>query len=259
MPSLFDASRDCGDAPARQGFWSASGVVLRRREDPHEGFRLLAFLKGTGLCWVNAPWAARGRRRFGAATEPLSWGEYRFYQSPRRTTLQDARLVDSYLSLHRDAESFREALEACLWLSRLPLGIPGDEVLGLFWSHFRALTLPLARPPLRVRFLYRWLRVQGSAPELRRCFRCGEPLRGSVAWGRWGLECCAGRAEVPPDFLQDLCRAAMLAREPFVEWVKTRYPGGLSPSDRARWKEAEGWLQGFFPEGRSLFQKGEGS
>ena len=256
MPSR--ALGDYADRPG-QGFWVGSGVVLRREEGSRNAARLQLFLKRAGICWVSAPGALGSRSRFGAATEPLSWGEFRFYQSPRSTTLQDVRLFESFLSLRRSGGALREGVETCLWLSRLPCGYPDDDLLGLFWRHFRLLSLSLPPMPLRLRFLVRWLRLQGRAPDLLHCARCGKPLRAGVSLGRWGPECCGPGPTLPGRFLQDLCRAVMLAREPLVEWLRTRFPSGLEASESGWWNDAEGWLRGFFPEGAALFRKGERS
>lgn len=190
-------------------------------------------LKDWGICTATAPGAQTGRVRFGGATEPLVWGFFDLYQGPRKLTLRSVEVKEDFFSLREKAASLKVSLSwSALLLHFLPSGLPCDELLVLFWNALDGLTKGAAPSLVEWRFLWRWLHVWGSAPDLVHCPSCGKILTQAL-WGKTALFCptCSPEAEgilsIEPSLLQDLRRAVMLAREPYLRWALKREPASV--------------------------------
>ncbi|QTX31271.1 DNA repair protein RecO C-terminal domain-containing protein [Aminithiophilus ramosus] len=205
----------------RQGHFRASGVVLRRC-DTAEGERLLYLgLKGHGPLWVVAPGAARGRGRFGGATEPLVWSVFTLYKASRNLYLKEAEVKSDLWGLRRRPEPLARALRWGKLIGDIFLpGHPDDALLGLFFWSLWELERGADGEVAEWRFLWRWLRDRGGAPDLERCGRCGRAL-DEAHWQGESLLCgdCGGGGTALPSLLLRALRAAvMLSRDSFVPW-----------------------------------------
>jgi DNA repair protein RecO (recombination protein O) len=157
------------------GFQSASGVVLNRRIGGEGDLLLTLFLKGMGKIFVSARGAATGKVRFGGGTEPLVWGTFALYQSrdgeEGKKYLKSVDVADDMLKLRRRGDAVFAAVRwAKLLMRHLLDGHPSDDLLAnLYWS---MKLLSEGRVPVEAaewRFLWRWLKAWGLAPDLRHC------------------------------------------------------------------------------------------
>jgi len=224
----------------RQGFFSASGAVLGRGEAPGGGRSLLLLLKGRGLLRVSCPGVERSRRRGLGGLEPLVFGRFTCYRSPRRIILREAEPLEPFLSLRARLDPLRTALRWAADLSRrVPEGHPFDEALGLLYWSLQGLARGVPPEAADVRYAWRMLRLLGRAPDLLRCGRCGRAL-SEATWGEEGLLCadCAppgGRASpeeeaesLSPLRLRLLREIAMLSKDRFIEWAAAfPFPEGI--------------------------------
>lgn len=228
-----------------QGYHGATGVVLRRKDTPSGDRRVSLLLQGIGPVWASVPGGARGSVRFGGATEPFVWGNFHLYRSPHRLHLRDVDVKAHFWNLRRVPGGLRKALAWDILLGRhlLP-GCACDELLPVFFWALRFLEAGVPGEMAEWRFLWKWLRIWGRAPDLERCARCGAPL-GTGVWDRdgEGFSCLAC---VPGAGRQDF-----LVEEAFLEILRrtTRVDGVRFLSEDFRdmgpgpWYRANGWLR----------------
>jgi DNA repair protein RecO (recombination protein O) len=152
-----------------QGFGAASGVVLHRRMAGEGDLMLTLFLKGVGMIRVSARGAATGRVRFGGGTEPLMWGNFGLYRDRGGSCrLKSVDVADDFLKLRGRAEALFAAVRwAKLLMRRLMTEHAANDLLAnLYWN---MKLLDDGKVPVEVvewRFLWRWLKSWGLAPEL---------------------------------------------------------------------------------------------
>lgn len=234
-----------------QGDLAARGVVLRRKEDAGGSQELLLFLGGLGAMWVLAPRASGARSRFGAGTEPMSWGEFRLYRSPRRVYLKSADVREGFWRVRKSPKTLAVAAR---WLKaladRLPPGHENDPLLSLLWGCLQNLSTGVDSHLLDVRFFWRWCHLWGLAPQLDRCSSCGADVASNPPHVLYlspdGLLCPACRGDDPGagrlsgSLLQELLHAAMLSRGRFRAWAASR-----TPDDPAAVRACSDWLCSF--------------
>ena len=178
----------------RQGLHRAGGVVLRRKDSGAGSQSLLLFLKSHGAIWVNAPGTGGSKNRFGAGTEPLTWGDFNLYQSPRRLYLKGVDVREAFWNVRRSRRTLLAAVSWCGELaSRLPERASSDNLLSLLWGSMRNLACGIDPTLLRVRFAWRWGNLWGTAPSLDTCSSCGRSILddygGAVLGIQAGLLC----------------------------------------------------------------------
>jgi len=158
------------------GFESASGVVLNRRTTGEGDLNLTLFLKGLGVAYVSAKGAAGGKVRFGGATEPLVWGSFALYR-PRddvgRLYLKSIDVADGMLTLRSRPEALFAAARWSKLLTRHLMEGHADDALltNLYWN-MKLLCSSLPVEVAEWRFIWRWLKAWGLAPEVSECAAC---------------------------------------------------------------------------------------
>lgn len=221
-----------------QGNHRAYGVVLRRREGSRGSQELLLFLKGMGAAWVSAPGADGAKNRFGGGTEPLVWGLFDFYQSPRRLYLKSVDVREDFLGFRTSPKKLSTAVNWCRLLAKnIPVGHECDDLLSLLWGSLKNLALGIDPRLVDLRFAWRWGSLWGVAPSLENCCACGSGLHcaeeAEAVWVEDGLFCARCSASLSLDdgalpisfaLLQEIRRAAMLPREQFLTWAMTVPP-----------------------------------
>ena len=154
------------------GFQSASGVVLSRRIVGEGDLLLTLFLKGMGLTFVSARGAATGKVRFGGGTEPLVWGSFSLYRSrggdEGKKYLKGVDVADDMLKLRSRADALFAAVRWAKLLKRhLMDDHPADDILANFYWNMKLMSdgeIPVEAAEWR--FLWRWLKTWGLAPDL---------------------------------------------------------------------------------------------
>jgi DNA repair protein RecO (recombination protein O) len=159
------------------GFQAASGVVLSRRILGEGDLFLTLFLKGMGITPVSARGAATGKVRFGGGTEPLVWGVFTLYQGKGgegRKYLKSVDVADDMLKLRASARALFAVVRWAKLLTRhLMEGHPSDDLLANFYWNMKLLNDgELSVEAAEWRFLWRWLKSWGLAPELAEYIDC---------------------------------------------------------------------------------------
>ena len=219
----------------------AHGVVVRR-EERERSRRVLFLLRGHGLIWGTVPLGSRST--LGAATEVMSWGEFRFHCYGRSVALREVSLVDSYVSLRHLPLSIRGAVDVLELVGHLPCFLPQDDLLTLLWGFFCTLKELAPSGPAEARFLGRWLASEGVLPDLSRCCECSSPVGGPTRLSDQGPVCCCPHREVSLEQLRDLGSAVYLPHRRFLEWCRSRFPDGDARALRARWEVIILWMRG---------------
>ncbi|MDR1472921.1 MAG: DNA repair protein RecO C-terminal domain-containing protein [Synergistaceae bacterium] len=252
-----------GEERLPQGDHRANGVVLRRRDVSGRSQELLLFLHGFGATWVSAPGSGTSNR-FGGGTEPMTWGVFRLYQSPRRLYLKGVDIRESFLGVRRSKSSLCAAVKWCLELSsRLPTGHESDPLLSLLWGSMKNLSCGVSHLLIDARFAWRWANLWGLAPSLDRCTRCGREIRigGArlAARSSDGFICgeclrgardgSEGRALLSPissEAVLLLRTAATLPRDGFAAWAKAGGAESIRDAGiRAELEDCSLWLYSF--------------
>ena len=164
----------------QQGFCSASGVVLSRRILGEGDLYLTLFLKGIGMTFASVRGGAGGKVRFGGGTEPLMWGSFKLYKSKSGASyLKSADVADDMLRLRGRADALFAVIRwVKLLMRRLMEGHPADDLLAnLYWSMKLLDEGRLSIQAAEWRFLWRWLKSWGLAPDLRECVKCSDAER----------------------------------------------------------------------------------
>jgi len=155
------------------GFESASGVVLNRRVTGEGDLNITLFLKKLGIAYASAKGAAGGKVRFGGAIEPMVWSAFALYRPKDdggRLYLKSVDIADDMLPLRSRPEAiFAAARWFRLLMRRLMAGYVDDGLLAnLYWS----MKLLCGNLPVEVvewRFMWRWLKAWGLAPDISEC------------------------------------------------------------------------------------------
>jgi len=159
-----------------QGHYRQMGVVLKSQPSGERGKNLFLLLREFGPVWVSVPGAASARSQLSGATEPLVWGYFTLYRSPRRTYVKEVEVQEDFWSLRQDGTKLTTALRLCGHLLRFSLpGHPQDELMPLLYWSFKALENGTEAGAVEFRFLYRWSSILGISPRLDRCGSCGNP------------------------------------------------------------------------------------
>lgn len=206
----------------RQGLYSSSGVVLRRNIQPEGNISIYVFLKELGPVWVNAPGSAKGKVRFGGATEPLTWGIFNIYKGTRRFYLKSVEVKGDFWPLKNNPHALKTSLQ---WLRNLSKSLleahPDDKLLGILYWSFILLVNQLDPEMVNWRFYWKWLNLWGGAPDMKICAACGRPLSNGV-WSEetfYCSSCMAGSSDntVSENTLRLLEVAARLSHESIME------------------------------------------
>ena len=205
-----------------QGYYAKSGTVLKRKDSLKEGQSLLLFLRDLGPRWVSAPGAASGKSRFGGATEPMMWGEYTLYQSPRFLYLKEAEVREDFIALRSEPRKLMAALEFYRRMSQVVITAhESDQLLRVLWSAMTLLRDGAPAEAAEFRYNWRLLNALGLAPSLRNCVKCGSRFDGGASWSEDGLvcgRCSGGEPAISQADLLELAEAAQLPYEKFLAW-----------------------------------------
>jgi len=180
-----------------QGYYRQLGVVLRAGISGEGAKNLLLMLKETGLVWATAAGAASGRSRLSGVTEPLVWGYFTLYRSPRKLYLRDVAVREDFWTLRQNRGKLHTALGICADAARFSLpGHASEELLPILYWTLKALEAGIEPAAVRFRFLYRWGRAVGIIPGLDRCSACGKPLQQGLLTLE-GMHCSACVGSLP--------------------------------------------------------------
>jgi DNA repair protein RecO (recombination protein O) len=206
-------------------------ALILRTWPVHEADQLVSFFtRDLGKLKGIAKSAAKSRKRFGGALEPMTHVLASYAEKPRQelVRLDACEIVASPLSEPVDygraaaLEFFAEILEETLQDRD-----PQDAVFRLTVSELEQTRV--GRIWLPVTYFGLWMiRLMGWMPEIVRCTECGRPFSGDPAYfeaQRDGLICAEhrhpGARALSPD---SLALAARMFREPVESFAEESWP-----------------------------------
>lgn len=228
-----------------QGYYTASGTVLKRKEGVKNSQSLLLFLKGLGIVWVTAP--SGGKNRFAGVCEPMVWGSYELYKSPGRFYVKSAEIKEDFLGVRNSPQK----LTAAINLYKLIIQIlyqehENDKVLNLLWSCMLLLDSGCSPQIVQFRFIWRLLKYIGLAPSLTNCAKCSAKLTKANP-AQDGLiceKCTTSDCQISEFELNMFQHAAMLQYEKLAEWTQNKF-ASYNLNDKT-FKEFSEYMKTFF-------------
>jgi DNA repair protein RecO (recombination protein O) len=208
----------------------AEALILRTWPVQEADQIVSLFTRDQGKLKGMAKSAAKSRRRFGGALEPMTHVVAHYVEKPRQdlVRLESCEILSSPLS---DAVDYRRAAALAFYAEvleeTLPDHDPQDSVFRLTLTvleHTRTDSIWLP-----VTYFALWMiRLMGWMPDIERCTLCGRPFGNESAWflaGSDGLVCGdhshpASRAISP----QSLATAARFFRTPIGGLVHEDWP-----------------------------------
>lgn len=207
----------------RQGYYSYVGTVLLRKDSTATGQSVLLFLRDLGPKWVSAPGARGKKARFGGATEPMVWGEFTLYQSPKWLYLQGGEIKEDFIGIRCEPKKLIAAMRMYKRVAKtLMEGAESNKILNALWSAMVLLDGDCPVRAVEFRFTWKLLKRCGFAPSLTECSECCTRLDGDYRWGENGLLCanCTSGELESCEKLVLMQRAALLSHKRFAEWSK---------------------------------------
>lgn len=118
------------------------GVVLSRRDLREADSLAVLYTENLGKIPVKFIGVKKPGRKLKALCEPLVWGEYRLYLSPRSDMAKaiGGRIIDSFPAIRRNFSRIMEAMECCERLASLvPERSPNERKYHLLVQALAAL------------------------------------------------------------------------------------------------------------------------
>lgn len=179
--------------------WDMSSVktdaIVLRYANYGENDRMLTLLSPSmGLVSVSAKGCRKATSKTLAAAELFTAGEYLLHQKGERYTLSSFQLQESFYPIRNDVDKLAHGI---YWLNLCEAATqPCEDCSRLFKMLLLSLAV-LAYGDLPVRaltavFLAQFSMLQGFAPRLDVCGRCGKPLGGALRFdAEQGGVCCS--------------------------------------------------------------------
>ena len=178
-------------------------LVVRRSD--YSDYDRMVTLFSPDLGRVDA--IARGCRRPKSplvnAVEPFTSGEYQLYERRGRFAIQQCDISESYYGLRSDYDRLRHG---AYWLKLLDAAIlPDTPARPLFIMTLRALAhlnwSDLPPELITMAFEMHFMALNGLAPRMDACIRCGRPIDGDARFdpdqgGAVCLDCPSGAAKI---------------------------------------------------------------
>lgn len=192
-------------------------MVLRTHKLGEADRIVVLMTAGRGKVRAVAKGVRKTKSRFGGRLEPPGHVSLQLYQGRNLDVVNQVESLDHYRSIREDLERMTDALALVEAVDQVAQ--EGESNLALFRmlaGALRTLAGSEQRPPLLVgAFYWKLLALEGVAPVLDECVRCGAPDRVSFDPLEGGTLCREHRRGTPVD-------------GPTVELVARILGGGLA-------------------------------
>lgn len=151
------------------------GMVLSAATIGEYDKRVVLLTKERGRISAFARGARRPKSPLSASTEPFTFGEFFIYCGRDSYTIEQVEVATFFPELRKDLDHLYMALYFCEIADYFTReGMEAKEELNLLYISLRALTVP-SLPRRLVRYIYelKILSVEGEAPRLFECMKCG--------------------------------------------------------------------------------------
>lgn len=189
------------------------GIVLTAAPFGDYDKRLVILTRTRGKVTVFAKGARRPTSQFLGCSQPFVFGEFLVYQGRNAYTLVQAEIKNYFSELRKDENALYYAFYFCEFADYfVQENMDGENILKLLYMSFRALIRrPVSIELIRVIFELKIMDMEGQAPLMFSCVKCGS--RGdfpmlSISCG--GVVCHdCGEREGTVHMLSPSCRYAM--------------------------------------------------
>lgn len=151
------------------------GMVLSAATIGEYDKRIVLLTRERGRISAFARGARRPRSPLSASTEPFTFGEFYIYRGRDSYSIEQVEARNFFPELRKDLDHLYMALYFCEVADYFTReGMDAAAELNLLYLSLRALTVP-SLPDRLVRYIYelRMLMIEGEAPRLFECIRCG--------------------------------------------------------------------------------------
>lgn len=181
--------------------WRDEAVVLGSRKSNEANRVVILLTRGHGRIAVAAHGVRKSKSRIGARLEPMCHVDVLVKPGRGLASVDEVRLVSVHSRLHSDLRRMSQGMAMLEVVDKMtPDGVP---VPGHFEILSRALATlnDSASPLVMAGFYWKLLALEGSAPQMDACVKCGAPanlvgfdiLEGGVTCG----SCRMGAAVAP--------------------------------------------------------------
>lgn len=151
------------------------GMVLSAATIGEYDKRIVLLTRERGRISAFARGARRPRSPLSASTEPFTFGEFYIYHGRDSYSVEQVEVKNFFPELRKDLDVLYMAFYFCEVADYFTReGMDAGAELKLLYLSLRALTVP-SLPLKLVRYIYefRMLSIQGEAPRIFSCIRCG--------------------------------------------------------------------------------------
>ena len=151
------------------------GMVLSAATIGEYDKRVVLLTKERGRISAFARGARRPRSPLSAGTEPFTFGEFFIYRGRDSYTIEQVEAKNYFPELRKDLDDLYMALYFCEVAGYFTReGLSAKDELNLLYLSLKALSLPsLSRQLVRYIYEFRMLAIEGEAPRIFDCMRCG--------------------------------------------------------------------------------------
>lgn len=151
------------------------GMVLSAATIGEYDKRIVLLTRERGRFSAFARGARRPKSPLSAATEPFTFGEFFVYRGRDSYTIEQVEVKNFFPELRKDLDALYMALYFCEVADYFTReGLEAAKELNLLYASLRALTVPsLPRELVRYIYEFKMLGIQGEAPRIFECIRCG--------------------------------------------------------------------------------------
>lgn len=189
------------------------GIVLSAAPFGDYDKRLVLLTKDRGKITVFAKGARRPASQFLGCSQPFVFGTFTVYQGRNAYTLVQAEITNYFSELREDGEGIYYAFYFCEFAQYIVQeNMDAKQVLKLVYQSFRALIeKPVSLALIRVIFELKLMDIDGQAPLMFSCVKCGRKGNfNMLSISRGGVVCqeCGDKKE-DVHIISDGCRYTM--------------------------------------------------
>ena len=155
-----------------------NGIVLRAT-DYRESDRILNVLtRERGLVTVSAPGCRKPNSKLAAFSTQFAYGEMEVNDRLGKLRLSSAAILESFYSIRESYEQLLSATRIVNAAERLSGGEPDDGLFLLLYHALSVISYGENDPKdTELCFMAKLLKLEGVAPTLTSCVKCGRDLR----------------------------------------------------------------------------------
>jgi len=178
---------------------SIMGMVLSSTSVGEYDKRLVILTKEHGKIAAFAKGARRPNCALLACSQPFAFGTFQIYQGKSSYTVVAADITNYFEALRTDLDAIYYGMYFCEFIDYLTReNVDGTQFLKLLYQSLRALskkTIPYAL--IRYIFEFKSMAINGEAPQVFECVKCGKGEPGILfSANAGGLVCESCKAQI---------------------------------------------------------------